>query len=634
MKRWLALLLALLCVAAGGERLPEAVRKALEMNSRKAAVALLEKEAPGAPPAEAPWILLYAGELRRLLGDGPEARRHFEAVAADYPASPAKDAAVLGMALVDAGGRPGGNPLATMELVGDKGVPATMNVDRYLLLARVRQDEGAPAADVRALLDKAAGFAGDDKDLARRVEKASAAAPGEAGGGAPVGPPDLVALEKIRAALAAQRWDDVPGLADDFMARFAGSPFEREIAYARKRAQSRVPPDTAKVAVLLPLTGSFAIPGGNLKTAIELGNRHAGGRLELVFHDTAGKPETCIATLEKAVIEGGAGVVLGPLLKEEALQCAPAAQALRVPMLTFTSSPEVLAAGDLVFRAFPSVEQQVDVLLREAYDVRGLDRYAILHPSTPAGENAARVFEQAVVARGGAIARKIAYDPAATDFRSVAKTLGQKDYKARASEFARLKKEAEKNKQDPDKVTLPPIIDYDAIFVPDAYQRVALVASALAFEEFPIGKFRPRRDDTPMPLLGLNAWNNDDLARRGGTYVQDCIFVDAFDPRADGAATVGFVSAWKERAQSDPSVLEAVGYDTVRLVALAVEKSPRDAAAGLHAVTLDGAVAGTRGFGDDGELERDWRLLTVTKDGIGPLQPPEPPPVPEAQAPQ
>ena len=44
----------------------------------------------------------------------------------------------------------------------------------------------------------------------------------------------------------------------------------------------------------------------------------------------------------------------------------------------------------------------------------------------------------------------------------------------------------------------------------------AMVASALAFEEFPVGKFRPKRDMTPVTLLGLNAWNNEELARRGG----------------------------------------------------------------------------------------------------------------------
>ena len=36
-------------------------------------------------------------------------------------------------------------------------------------------------------------------------------------------------------------------------------------------------------------------------------------------------------------------------------------------------------------------------------------------------------------------------------------------------------------------------------------------------------------------------------------------------------------------------------------------------------------VAGTVGFGQDRQLARSWRLVTVTKEGVRPLQPPAPP---------
>ena len=133
-----------------------------------------------------------------------------------------------------------------------------------------------------------------------------------------------------------------------------------------------------------------------------------------------------------------------------------------------TSSEEVLAAGDQVYRAFPSTEQLVDALLDESLDVRGLKRYAVLSPTTPFGENAARIFTAAVTARGGTVNAAVTYDPSAKDFRAPAKVLGKKDYKARAGEFSRLRSEAERKKLDPDKVVLPPLIDYDAIFIPDS----------------------------------------------------------------------------------------------------------------------------------------------------------------------
>ena len=84
--------------------------------------------------------------LRRLLGS-PHAADAFEvvdeALASKYPTHPLKDPARLGMALVDADRSLSGNTLATLQLMGDKLVPTTMNADRYRILARVGADEGS-----------------------------------------------------------------------------------------------------------------------------------------------------------------------------------------------------------------------------------------------------------------------------------------------------------------------------------------------------------------------------------------------------------------------------------------------------------------------------------------------------------
>jgi len=291
--------------------------------------------------------------------------------------------------------------------------------------------------------------------------------------------------------------------------------------------------------------------------------------------------------------------------------------------VTLTSSEDALSVGDHVFRAFPSVDQQVEALLAEVMDVRKMTRFAVMYPTNAYSEGAARVFTQAVGARGGTVVYTQTYDPEAKDFRAPAKVLGRKDYKARAAEFAQLKRIAERAGGDPDKVVLPPLIDYEAIFVPDTYQRAALVAAALAFEEFPVGKFRPRKEDRPLPLLGLNAWNNDDFPRRGGLYVQDSIFVDAYDAHADTGAANEFRTDWRALGKGDPSVIVAVGYDVGRLAAAAVAAG--SGIDGLRSARLETPVAGTHGFLDNRQADRSWTLLTVTRDGVGLLQPPAPP---------
>jgi ABC-type branched-subunit amino acid transport system substrate-binding protein len=434
-------------------------------------------------------------------------------------------------------------------------------------------------------------------------------------------PADLVAVEALRSALREARFPEAAAHAQDLLARFPDSPFRREAEYGLRRAENQRAPDPDLVAVLLPATGTYAPPGASLKAAIELGARKAGG-LRLAVHDTSGTGEGCVAAVEKAVIEEGASMVLGPLTREESMPCAAAAQALRVPMLSFSSSEEVAAAGDQVFRAFPSVGEQVGALLDETYGRREWHRYAILHPTNPFGENAARAFTAGVNQRGGSVVTVVGYDPAAKDFRGAARQLGRKDYKARAAEFAGIRARA----RDPSKATLPPLVDYDAIFVPDGYQRAALLAAALAFEEFPVGAFRPHREETTLSLLGLNAWNNEEWPRRGGDYVVDSIFIDAFDPRSAAPGVQAFVQAWHEATPGEPTVLEATGYDAVRLAAIALSAGGNDTAAALVEATLPDPAAGLTGFDVTRAAERTWCALTVSTQGIRPARADEAPP--------
>ena len=71
------------------------------------------------------------------------------------------------MALVDAEKSLSGNTLATIQLMGDRGVPDTMNADRYRILARVGADEGSPQTKVVDLANKA--LRANDGDIVNAI---------------------------------------------------------------------------------------------------------------------------------------------------------------------------------------------------------------------------------------------------------------------------------------------------------------------------------------------------------------------------------------------------------------------------------------------------------------------------------
>lgn len=605
-------------LAAG---LPAVVKKAESSASPATAAALLDESLPGASQDDQGWILLYAAEYRRLAGEAGPAREGFQKIAADFGGHPAREPAKVGLAVIDAKDRAGGNTLATLELIAETGVPGTLNADRWLLVARARFDSGEQGKGRDALRRAEASARGGFSQ--KRIATAATELRSKAAAPTPAAPPDsrpadLIAIDSIRAELAANKFAEARTKAEGFATAYPDSPFVTEAAYAKRRAEKQVGTDRGLLAVVLPLTGEYALPGGQLRDAIKLAAETRGGYRVKTF-DTGGTADGCTKAVEQAVLLEGAAAILGPLTKDESVGCAATAQALHTPMITFTTADDPLAGGDQIFRAFPSVAEQVTVLLDDLMGRRGWTTFAIANPRTAFGETASRSFQSQVEARGGKVTATAPYDASATDFRSVGKVLGQKDYKARASEFSSTKAAISRAGGDPSKATLRPLIDYSAIFVPDGYQRAALLASALAFEEFPVGTFRPRQDDVPVGLVGLNAWNNPEWPRRGGDYVRDSIFVDAFWASDQAAATRAFVSRWRDRGKGDPTVVEAIGWDAVSVVAAAIEAEGGDIAANLLTVDVAENVSGLRGFLPERTPRRDWIVLTVAAAGIAPL---------------
>jgi ABC-type branched-subunit amino acid transport system substrate-binding protein len=639
----LALALSLAAVAARSPSAPDVIDRAATLGARDRAqgIALIETYLKGKhEPVERAWAMLWAGEQRRLAGDDAEARTWFVTLLDQFPTDRRKQGAVVGMALLDAKVSLSGNTLATLGMVGEDDLPATMNADRFRLLARVAIDDGSPDAEVQALVKKALDYAAADPTVLARVKASladflSKGAKREATVAKADDPAS--ALARARAALEAKDTKTARELAASIQGEWPDSPEATAAVYLQRVLDAAVPVDGDKVAVLLPLSGDWAATGGRIKEVVELANERAGRPMELVFADTQGKPDVAVSKLEDLAISKGAVAVLGPLLKDEAIEAGKVAEAIGVPMVSLSQNQEVTAAGPHVYRGFLSVEEQIRALLDEAVGARGMTRFAILYPLTPYGEAARDLFASGAQAKGASIARAIGYAEDSKDFLKVAQDLGEKSDPARAAEWAQARSAARRDGEDLHKATIAPKADFDAIFIPDNHRRVPLVASALAYEEFPVGAFRPRRDDRPIVLLGLNAWDQESFPRDGGKYVQDCLFVDAFYARDADTAVASFVADYESRFHRSPQVVDAVAYDAARLLGAAVEDAGGTRTkllAALGKARIAGPVAGGESFGADRAVARRLKILTVRQDrvelalppgmdGVAPLPEPE-----------
>ena len=184
---------------------------------------------------------------------------------------------------------------------------------------------------------------------------------------------------------------------------------------------------------------------------------------------------------------------------------------------------------------------------------------------------------------------------------------------------------------------LPPVTDFDAIFIPDFPRNLKLLTPALAVEDVVtqtcmpedlkrIAKSTGRPDLQPVQLLGANGWGGDpslfDTSPGApGRHVRCAIFVDGFFAGSARPATKAFVEAFQKKyAGATPTILEASAFDAGRMA--------RDNIGPKKAQTredLRNALAAVHGFaGATGDItmganrtpQKDLFFLTIDQNGL------------------
>ena len=353
------------------------------------------------------------------------------------------------------------------------------------------------------------------------------------------------------------------------------------------------------IGCLLPLSGPFAAYGQEVLNGITLGMLGAsadGTKMEIIVRDTAGKPEKALDELETLVKVRKVAGVIGPLSSKTASFIAEKAQELGVPMIALTQRRDIVKAGDMVFRNFLTPAQEIDSLLEVAMGQLGLERFGILYPDNAYGRFCMNLFWDKLDEMGGSVTAVEAYPPNVTDFADqIKKMVGlYNKRKTTGGEEA------------------PPLIDFDAVFIPDTYQRVAMIAPQLAFH-----------DVLGVRLIGTRLWHSPKLIEMAKNYIQGAVFSSGFAVESENPKVLGFVTDYKNNFGETPKILAANGYDTICLLKtifaednLRTRDNLREAL--LEAPVFEG-VTGSFSFDAEGEALKTPLLLTISGNSAIPI---------------
>ena len=383
------------------------------------------------------------------------------------------------------------------------------------------------------------------------------------------------------------------------------------------------------IGCLLPLSGPYRLYGNRALNGVELAlNRFSSQNnhpiIKIIIKDTESDPVKTVLAV-KELFEENVAAIIGPVLTAET--AALEAQDKGIPIITLTQKDNVTSIGDYVFRNFFTPVMQVKTLVSYAVEELMLNSFAILYPDENYGKTFMNLFWDEVIAYGGKVVGVESYNSTHTDFSDPIKKLvglyyevpeDLKDAGVEAGDmennnsmfwdgtdtlYLYAYEDDEDIAQEKDEKP-EAIVDFDAIFIPDAPKKAGLIIPQLAFN-----------DVKDTYLLGTNLWHSDSLIEMTRKYAQGAIMSDGFFPESSSEHVMDFVGTFHKTFNKKPEFIEAVAYDTAMILFQMVSRSDIRFRSVLKneikKLTDFQGVTGLTSFGNDGDVQKKLYLLQI-----------------------
>ncbi len=317
------------------------------------------------------------------------------------------------------------------------------------------------------------------------------------------------------------------------------------------------------IGVVLPLSGRYSSIGYQALWGLQLALGIKGGQnsenVRLAVIDSRGKPDQARKAVKRLVEEDHAISIVGGLLAKTAYAASIQAQEIGVPFIALSQKEGLTDIGPFIFRNALTIESQLDQLIETAMGTKEFKRFAILYPNDEYGVKISNLFWKKVQEKGGSISGAQSYLPGETDFNEhIQKLVGtfyiadrQEEYSKRLKEWYEKQPKGTRRRKKAPVGLLPPIIDFDAIFIPDGPKAIGQIAPMLAYN-----------DVNGVFLIGTNIWNSNEFLRRGQNFVNKSLFTDGFYGKDETFLNSRFYQSYAETFNKAPSTFSLLGYDS------------------------------------------------------------------------
>lgn len=331
--------------------------------------------------------------------------------------------------------------------------------------------------------------------------------------------------------------------------------------------------EIVRVGLLLP----FSLrpqDAAALYNAAELALFDHGNQNTLLIPRDAGANEASANAAARALVNDGADIIIGPVLREGVIGASAAASGQNIPVIGFSSDRTV--AGNGVYLLSFQLEDEVSRLVSYAAS-RNIRSIALLAPSNEYGRRVEGALRAEATARGVSVVHAQLYNRTDADATAAANALATSLRTAPA-------------------------------------QGIVIAESGAPLRSIGVALVRGGVDQRQVRLMGTSVWAGEaerEPSLAGGWYV-------APDP---GART-DFETRYRNVYGEAPTRLSSLGYDAVALASLlSRDRGPNGFTRG--AIENSEGFAGSDGlfrFRANGAIERGLAIIEVRQGGVNVLE--------------
>jgi branched-chain amino acid transport system substrate-binding protein len=337
-----------------------------------------------------------------------------------------------------------------------------------------------------------------------------------------------------------------------------------------------------KFGVILPLSGDLVSYGkttlDGIKLCVDEINKSGGingKKIKLIVEDNKGIPVDSKKAYIHLASSQKVSAIIGPITSTNSKNVRRTAKALKVPMISPTATNDrITLKNPYVFRACFNDSFQGRIIANYASNNLKFKTAALMvDMNSDYSKGLAKSFKKYFKELGGKIVKEEGYQ--------------QKD-----TEFGVQLKNIKKS-------------NAEALFVPGYPPELPLIikqAKVIGYK----GK-----------LCGADGWDNADVINGSGDNITGSFIVGAFSKEEKRDIVKKFIKNFKEKYNREPGTFEALGYDSVLLIAEAAKNgtTPESIKNNLFKIKDFNAVTGKITINKDGDAEKSAIVLEIDKNG-------------------